>query len=183
MLPVCAPVAVGVNVTPTVHVPPPANELVQVLVASLNSALLLVTLSPEIAVVPAFFTVKVVAPLVLPTATEPNPWFVGVSVIGAVPVPVKLAVCVPALSMTVRVPVRAPMALGVKVTVMVHLPAAATEGQVLVVAKSPLADMLVAVSTAVPVFLRVNVPLVVLRVPTAAEPRARDAGVSVAVWA
>jgi hypothetical protein len=75
------------------------------------------------------------------------------------------------------------MALGVKVTVMVHLPAAATEGQVLVVPKSPLADMLVAVSTAVPVFLRVNVPLVVLRVPTAAEPRARDVGVSVAVWA
>lgn len=183
MLPVCAPVAVGANVTPTVHVPPPANELVQVLVAALNSALLLATLSPAIAVVPAFFTVKVVAAVVVPTATEPNPCVAGVIVIGAVPVPVKLAVCVPALSMTVRVPVRAPIALGVNVTVMVHLPAAATEGQVLVVAKSPLADMLVAVSTAVPVFLRVNVPVVVLRLPTAAEPRARDAGVSVAVWA
>ena len=104
MLPVCAPVAVGANVTPTVHVPPPANELVQVLVAILNSALLLVTLSPEIAVVPAFRTVKVVAALVVPTATEPNPCVAGVSVIGTVPVPVKLAVCVPALSTTVRVP-------------------------------------------------------------------------------
>ena len=46
MLAVCAPVAVGANVTPTVHDAPPANELVQVLVAILNSALLLVTLEP-----------------------------------------------------------------------------------------------------------------------------------------
>jgi hypothetical protein len=183
MLPVCAPVAVGLNVTPTVHVAAPANELVQVVVAGLNSALLLATLSPEIAIVPAFFTVKVVAALVVPTATEPNPWLAGESVIGAVPVPVKLAVCVPALSTTVRVPVRAPVALGVKVPVMAQLAAAATEAQVLVAVKSPLADMLVTVSTAVPVFLRVNVPRVVLRVPTTAEPKARDAGVSVAVWA
>jgi hypothetical protein len=183
MLPVCAPVAVGLKVTPTVHVAAPASELVQVLVASLKTALLLVTLSPEIAVVPAFVTVKVVAAVVVPTATEPNPWVVGVSVMGAVPVPVRLAVCVPALSTTVRVPVRAPVALGVKVTVMAQLAAAATEAQVLVAVKSPLADMLLTVSRAVPVFVRVNVRLVVLRLPTTAEPRERVAGVSVAVWA
>jgi hypothetical protein len=183
MLPVCAPVAVGLNVTPTVHDAAPANELAQVLLASLNSALLLVTLSPEIAVVPAFFTVKVVAALVVPTATEPNPCVAGVRVIGAVPVPVKLAVCVPALSITVRVPVRAPVALGVKLTVMVQVAAAATEVQVPVALKSPLADMLLTVSAAVPVFVRVNVRVVVLRLPTTAEPRARDAGVSAAVWA
>jgi hypothetical protein len=91
MLPVCAPVAVGLKVTPTVHVAAPASELVQVLVASLKTALLLVTLSPEIAVVPAFVTVKVVAAVVVPTATEPNPWVVGVTVIGATPVPVTVA--------------------------------------------------------------------------------------------
>ena len=183
MLPVCAPIAVGLNVTPTVHDAATANELVQVVVAALNSALLLVTLRPEIAVPPAFLTVKVVAALVIPTATEPNPWVVGVTVIGAVPVPVKLAVCVPALSTTVRAPVRAPIALGVKLTVMAQLAAAATEAQVLVAVKSPPADTLFTVSAAVPVFLRVNVPRVALRLPTAAEPRARDAGVSVAVWA
>jgi hypothetical protein len=183
MLPVCAPVAVGLNVTPTVHDAAPANELVQVLVACLNSALLLATLSPEMAVVPAFLTVKVVAALVVPTATEPNPWVAGVRVIGAVPVPVRLAVCVPALSITVRVPVRAPTALGVKLTVMAQVAAAATEGQVPVAVKSPLADMLLAVSAVVPVLVRVNVRVVVLRLPTTAEPRARDAGVSVAVWA
>jgi hypothetical protein len=174
MLPVCAPVAVGLNVTPTVHDAAPANELVQVVVAGLNSALLLATLSPEMAIVPAFFTVKVVAAVVLPTATEPKPW---------VPVPVRPAVCVPALSTTVRVPVRAPVALGVKVTVMAQFAAAVTEAQVLVAVKSPLADMLVTVSAAVPVLVRVNVRLVVLRLPTAAEPRERVAGVSVAVWA
>jgi hypothetical protein len=166
-----------------VHVAAPANELVQVLVAALNSALLLATLSPAIAVVPAFLTVKVVAAVVVPTVIEPNPWVAGVTVIGAVPVPVKLAVCVPALSIAVRVPVRAPVALGVKVTVMAQLAAAATEGQVLVAVKSPLADMLVTVSRAVPVFVRVNVRVVVLWLPTVAEPKAREAGVSVAVWA
>jgi hypothetical protein len=183
MLPVCAPVAVGPKVTPTVHDAPPANELVQVLVAILNSALLLVTLSPEIAAVPVFRTVMVVAALVIPTATEPNPCVAGVTVMGTVPVPVKLAVCVPAPSTTVRVPVRAPVALGVKLAVMVQLAPTATEVQGAVAVKSPLADTLVTASATVPVFLRVNVPFVVLRLPTAAEPRARDAGVSVAVWA
>jgi hypothetical protein len=127
--------------------------------------------------------VKVVAAVVLPTATEPKPWVVGVRESGAVPVPVRPAVCVPALSTTVRVPVRAPVALGVKVTVMAQFAAAVTEAQVLVAVKSPLADMLVTVSAAVPVLVRVNVRLVVLRLPTAAEPRERVAGVSVAVWA
>ena len=142
MLPVCAPVAVGANVTPTVHDAPPANELVQVLVGRSNSALLLVTLSPEIAVVPAFRTVNVVAALVVPTATEPKPWVAGVMVIGRFRCPSSWRY-VPALSTTVRVPVRAPIALGVNVTVMVQLPATATEVQGAVAVKSPLADTLV----------------------------------------
>ena len=63
-----------------------------------------------------------------------------------VPVPERLVVCglLLALSLTVRVPLRAPTTVGVKVTLTVHLPLLASElPQVLVWAKSPLAAMLV----------------------------------------
>ena len=52
----------------------------------------------------------------------------------AVPVPVNAIVCgLPAaLSVTVIAPVRAPATVGVKITVIVHVPATATEEQVLV---------------------------------------------------
>src|SRR5260370_741630 len=71
------------------------------------------------------------------------------------PVPVRLTDCgLPeALSVMFRVPVRVPEAVGVKVTLMLQLAPAATElPQVLVSAKSPLAEMLVRLSEALPVF-------------------------------
>src|SRR5260370_354279 len=56
-------------------------------------------------------------------------------------------------SVMFRVPVRVPEAVGVKVTLMLQLAPAATElPQVLVSAKSPLAEMLVRLSEALPVF-------------------------------
>ena len=58
--------------TLTVHEAAAANELAQVLVWT-NTALVLAMLSPAIAVVPPFLTVKLVAKLVVPSATEPNP--------------------------------------------------------------------------------------------------------------
>jgi len=62
-----------------------------------------------------------------------------------------------ALSVTVRVPVREPVAVGVKVTLMVHDELAARlEPQVLVCEKSPLAVMLEIVSAAPPVLERVT---------------------------
>jgi hypothetical protein len=72
----------------------------------------------------------------------------------AAPVPVRLTDCgLPeALSVMLRVPVRVPDAVGVNVTLMVQLAPAATElPQVLVWAKSPLAEMLVRLSEALPV--------------------------------
>ena len=63
-----------------------------------------------------------------------------------------------ALSETLRTPVLVPLAVGLKVTLMLQeLPAARTVPQVCVWEKSPLMVMLLMVSVAVPVFLRVTV--------------------------
>ena len=74
--------------------------------------------------------------------------------------PVRLTVCgLPvALSVMVMVPGWLPVAVGVKVTLMVQLAPAATEvPQVLVWAYGALAAMLVRLSVAVPEFVRVTV--------------------------
>ena len=73
--------------------------------------------------------------------------------------PVKLTVWgLPAASSaTLNVPLRVPVAVGVKVTLIAQLAPAATElPQVFVCAKSPLAAMLVMFSVAVPVLLSVT---------------------------
>ena len=80
--------------------------------------------------------------------------------VAAVAVPVRLMVwgLLGALSVIVTVPVRVPAAVGLKVTLMVQLPPAATEPpQVLVWAKSPVAPMLVIVKAVLPVLVRVEV--------------------------
>jgi hypothetical protein len=75
------------------------------------------------------------------------------------PVPVKLTVWVAglALSVTVKVPALAPVAVGLKVTLILQLaPAATLEPQVLVWEKSPLAATLVMLRAALPVLLSVT---------------------------
>jgi len=124
------------------------------------------------------FTVIVTGVLTAPCAT--------VTVVGAalsvksgaglVPVPVRLTICglPPALSVMVKVPVRAPATVGVNVTlIMQFAPPASVAGligqavaPVLVSAKSPDAAMELIVSAAFPVFVSVTVcaALVVLTV-------------------
>jgi hypothetical protein len=78
---------------------------------------------------------------------------------GAVPVPVRVTVCVAGLALSVMViePLREPVAVGVKVTLRLQLALAARlEPQVLVWEKSPLAVMLVMLRVALPVLLRVT---------------------------
>ena len=76
-----------------------------------------------------------------------------------VPVPASVTVCgLPlALSVTEMEPVREPATVGVKVTEIVQVPAAATEApHVLVWLKSPLAAMLPIVKAADPVLVSVT---------------------------
>ena len=87
--------------------------------------------------------------------------------LGAMPVPVKASVCaLPEapllLSVTVRVPLRAPVAAGLKLTLIVQVPPAATGvEQVLVSPKSPAlapeTATLLTVSAAVPALETVTV--------------------------
>ena len=84
------------------------------------------------------------------------------------PVPLRLTICgLPAaLSVTLKLPVRVPDAVGVNVILMLQFPPGASEApHVLVAAKSPLATMLVIVSAALPVFDSVTV-CAALVVPT-----------------
>src|SRR5947199_229935 len=119
------------------------------------------------AAVPVFVSVTVIGVLVVASGWLPKPRLVGANPTpGAVPFPLSVMICglPPALSASDSVPVRAPEAVGVKVTLMVHLtPAGMNAGHVgqalapvLVAAKSPEAANELIVKAAVPVFVSVT---------------------------
>jgi hypothetical protein len=102
----------------------------------------------------------------MPTTTLPKVRLEGVSETpGAVPVPLRAIVCVPpeALSVIVTVPVRVPVTVGVKVTLIEHVfvpeagrgvaTAQVVEGSK---AKSPLITSVVKFRLLVPVLVRVT---------------------------
>jgi hypothetical protein len=133
--------------------------------------------------VPEFLSVTAVAALVAPSCVLANATDVGDRVTaGAVPVPVKATVWgLPvALSVMETVPDLAPVAEGVKVTLIEQMaPAAKLEPQVFVCAKSVLLVPVIAM----PNMLSVPVPLLVivttlaaLVAPTNWLPNARDVG-------
>jgi hypothetical protein len=139
------PVAVGVKVTLIVQVPPAATLDPQELLWAKSPELVPVTAMPEIVrlALPVLERVTAWAALLVPTA-----WLANVRLLGekltvaevATPVPVRATLWepVPALSVTVTEALREPEAVGVKVTLMVQLPPAATlEPQLLLWAKSP----------------------------------------------
>jgi hypothetical protein len=155
------PVAVGVNDTSIVHVPPGAS------VAGASGH---VVLDPYPALVaidatvsgpsPVLRRVATFAGLVVPTATDPNPRLAGVSAAtGAVPVPDKATVNgPPALVSTVRAPFREPVAIGANTTPMLQLaPAPTGPVQPFVTWKSPVTLAPVTVSVPPPVLDTVTV--------------------------
>jgi len=117
-----------------------------------------------------FVTVTLCAPLVVPTACDPNAKLFGVTVTVAdpgVPVPVNVtvvvcAVVLPALVyVIVTVPVSVPVAVGAKLTFTVQLepvpvPVASVAGQLFVSVKFVLAAMFVIVTVAPPTFVTVT---------------------------
>src|ERR1051326_8684049 len=100
-----------------------------------------------------------VVALLLPTSTLPNATLLGVNPTpGDVPVPDKATVwgLLLASSVIASVPVRVPVAVGVNVTLIVQLAPAKTEvPQVLIWEKSPLVEMLLMVSVALPLLVSV----------------------------
>ncbi len=126
------------------------------------------------------------AALLVPALVVGNFALTGVKVASAVPVPESATVCglLGALSLNVSEPVRAPACVGVKLTLTMHLPLIPSWFvQVLVVmAKSPLATTLVNFRFALPVLVTVTV-LTFEVWPTASLPKAKEAGVIVAIGA
>jgi hypothetical protein len=105
-------------------------------------------------VVPVLVTVKLWERLVVPSAWLPNMtlgWLTTAPV--AVPFPLNDTVPRPALVVTVSVPVRAPVVLGVKDTFIVQVPLAATVTQLSVSLKSPLTLTALMESELVPLFV------------------------------
>jgi hypothetical protein len=168
-------------VTLTVHEELLASEVPQEL-ASGNAAELESTLSAA-AAVPLLVTVSVSTALIDPSATEPNAWDVGETVIGAVPVPDKEIVCVPRLVVTVTEPVSGPIPVGTKVILIVQfLPGATDVPHVLLSAKFVLGVMLSTGSAVVPLFVS-RIDAALLLALTATEPNVCDVAESVAVCA
>src|SRR5205807_1141352 len=135
------------------------------------------------AAVPVFVSVTVIGVLVVASGWLPKPRLVGANPTpGAVPFPLSVMICglPPASSASDSVPVRAPEAVGVKVTLMVQVPPAAKVaglvGQalapVLVAATSPARPNALIVKAAVPVFVSVTV-IAVLVVASSWLPKSR----------
>src|SRR5215472_4725083 len=128
--------------------------------------------------VPVFVSVKVNGALVVRRACVPKPWDVGVSETAAcTPVPASETRCglVASESVIVSVPVRTPVALGRKLTLIRQLRPAPRlpPGQLFVWTKSPLATMLLIVSALVPTFASV-IACEALVVPTIWLPNSSD---------
>src|SRR5438105_592416 len=172
-VPVRAPEAVGVKVTLMVQFAPAAK--VAGLVGQALAPVLVAAKSPEAAnelivkaAAPVFVKIGRASWRVTASNWLPKSRLVGANpTTGAVPFPLSIMICglPPALSATDSVPVRAPEAVGVKVTLMVQFPPAAKVagfmGQelapVLVAAKSPEAANELIVKAAAPVFVSVSV--------------------------
>src|SRR5205823_4748492 len=172
-VPVRAPEAVGVKVTLMVQFAPAAK--VAGLVGQALAPVLVAAKSPEAANelsakehASVLDRVTDIVVLVVADSWLPKPTLVGANPTpGAAPIPfsVTLHDALPILSASDSVPVRAPEAVGVKVTLMVQVPPAAKVaglvGQalapVLVAAKSPEGANELIVKAAAPVFVSVTV--------------------------
>ncbi len=162
-----APPVTGENVMRTVHVDPGATfagRVPQVLPEMENSAALAPVrpMAPMASdAVPEFDTTTVWAALVVPSKTSPKATDGVTEATGTTPVPMSITVSmgfVGSLLLIVTLPALPPVAVGVKVTLMLQFsPAARLAPQPFVCEKSPVVPMLMPVSGAVPVFERVTV--------------------------
>ncbi len=151
-VPVADPLAVGLNLTPTEQVAPAPMPVPHVLLEIAKAPAIPMLLKVRAALW-RLVRVTVKAELVVPTVTEPKFRELVERVSGELvdpPVPLRPTVCglFGALSLKVRVPVAAPVAVGVNVTLTVQLaPALMLAPQVLFeMANGPVIPMLVKVS-------------------------------------
>jgi hypothetical protein len=121
-VPVAAPVAVGLNVTPRVQRAPAARLAPQLLFAIANGAAVATDVMDS-ATDCTLVNVTVLAELVAPTTTELKFRLLEDKVTGALPFPVRFTACglVLASSVNVNAPVAVPSATGLNVTLIAQL--------------------------------------------------------------
>ena len=184
--PVREPTALGVKATAIAQVPPAATGVeVEHVVPELTAksplaAMALMVSGP----LPVFDNVTDCAIVDVPTTVPPKVRLEGANVTpGAVPEPLRPATLVPTLETMLSVPVRAPVADGVKVIPTAQFRPGASEveveQEVVVVStlKSPLAVKPAKLTSAEPLLVTVNV-WAVLVVPTVWLPKTRFAELS-----
>jgi hypothetical protein len=142
-LAVLVPAACGLNLTATEQLEPAARLVPQLFEVTTKSAALLPLIETVLMVrvpVPEFLRLTLWVLELVKSSVVGNVKDIGDrETAGAVPVPLRLVVCglSLALSLTDKLAVRAPVALGVKVSVIVQAPLAVkVAGQLLVCAKS-----------------------------------------------
>ena len=183
-VPVAAPAAAGVKLTPTVQLAPAAMPAPQVLLEMAKGPPAGTEMPVNVrAVLRRLVTVTVFAALVLPTASEPKLRLVEERVTGEAPLPDRLTVCVPALSVIVRTPEAEPTVVGENTTATEHEAAGAMlPVQLSVSLKGAATVMLVICSGPLPLLCTVTLRAV-LEVPMTCEEKESEAGVMVAAGA
>lgn len=121
-VPVRVPVAVGVKVTLTAHLSFAPKLVVHVVADTAKSPVVEIAMLVSVTLW-LLVRLNVFAVLVVPTIHVPKDQLVGVNVAGSTPVPDSATVCglLEALSVKLSVPVRLPSAVGVKVTLTLHV--------------------------------------------------------------
>jgi hypothetical protein len=179
-VPVLVPIAVGVNTTLMVQVPPGATLDPQNVEDTLKSPVVEIE-TPVSVVLRLFLSVNTFAGLVVPTVWDAYFALAGVNVAGGMPLPDSGTICglFEALSVIVMFPVLVPSWVGVKVAEILQLAPTATvlpQGFVLgFSAKSPLIVMLLMFSVKFPVLVSVTV-FAALVTPTTLLPKLREVG-------
>jgi hypothetical protein len=176
------PLAAGVKVTLIVQLPPAATLVPQLLLCEKSLGFAPASARPVMlsAALPVLLRVMVWEGLTTPTGSFPKLRLLGERPTpGLAPVPDRAIVCgLPlALSATLTAAVKEPLAAGVKVTLIVQLPPAATLApQLLLCAKSlgfaPVSAIPLILKAPLPVLLKVTV-WAALVAPTAWLPKAR----------
>ena len=187
-MPLRIPAAVGVKSTAIMHEPEAATglEVEQVVLGSSAKSPLAVRVVIVSGLLPVFVNVTDCAAEVAPANVLPNARLEGVSdTPGALPLPLRVMVCVPplALSRIMTTPVRVPLVVGVNVTAIVHVPEAVSGVEVEQVVlgsstKSPLEARAVMESELVPLLVSVTGCAAAV-VPTRVLPKVRLEGVNV----
>ena len=174
------PLTAGAKVTETLHAAPGASMFPHVLEAMAKSPVIVGGLSVALSV-PPLLTVTVCAAEVLPTPVCPKFNAPGASVtIGdPTPAPVSTTGWVPLASETVRVPVRVPVARGVKSTETVQeAPASSVLAQLFAaMKKSPVMVAAESAMAAVPLLVTVT-PCAAEVLLTATVPKDKDTGLT-----